>query len=66
MKLYVKGTCHVFICLLQTFEVSYAHMKQVVTRTHLTFFIMFLTGSTTLRASTVPQVTLGNKGVNAK
>jgi len=31
-----------------------------------TFLMMFRTGSTMLRASTVPQVTLGNKGVNAK
>ena len=31
-----------------------------------TFLLIFRIGSIMLRASTVPQVTLGNKGVNAK
>jgi hypothetical protein len=37
-----------------------------ISRSHLTFSKILRIGSTTLLGSTVPQVTLGSKGVNAK
>ena len=68
---YITITCSCVIIVTEKKNHIYLYIVYYVFFLELllcffTFFMMFQTGSTMLLASTVPQVTLGNKGVNAK